>query len=680
MLSKGKKTNILYGMGSGEQDFQDKLQKSSISIREGNGKLENFEKSITNFLDGNGSAPNMVRLAFEVDPTRVNATNSYIPKMCLTPNSILQRIAIQDPLVANIVRIRQEQVSPFGRPRATRFDIGFSIEPRPGVTSEMGDKEKAELEDRRERGIKLLATCGHTENVAEGDLKSFSEYLSLSVRSAVTVGYMATEIMKARDEAGNPKFHRFIATDSASIYRASPDEGAQKTLKAIRKTAIGTMERIAGQKLVPEDASELHDKEITWVQVMGDSRPVQAFTDDDIKVYNFYPVLDLDMRGYPVTPIDTILNSITTHLNIGTHNRLYFESGRATRGMLLIKSDDATPQTVHNIKQHFNNSINNVRNSWRMPTLSCGVDESIEWTPIDTGTNRDMEFQYLTDMNCREILCAFGISPDELPAYSYLSRGTNSQSLSESNNEYKLEAARDVGIRPILSKLEDFVNAHLLPLIDPYLAEHCVVRFVGLDQDNAEKEAVRTDQDQKIWMTYDDVMERVEKEPVGKENGGNIPMNPAYQAIMYRHLTVGQVEEVFMGLEGNAQKPDRSWYADPMWLQWKSMEVQVKSAAQPQPGQPPPGGAPPGQDPNGGQDPNQQDPNQSHDPDMANAANQAQQMMKAIPQEKLTPNLRRMLDQHQKTLDFFTNGFEEDLKDAEKEILGIADSFKPKVE
>lgn len=44
------------------------------------------------------------------------------------------------------------------------------------------------------------------------------------------------------------------------------------------------------------------------------------------------------------------------------------------------------------------------------------------WEPIDWGAigRIDAEFKYLTDMNAREILSAFMMSPDELPGWSYL--------------------------------------------------------------------------------------------------------------------------------------------------------------------------------------------------------------------------------------------------------------------
>jgi hypothetical protein len=65
----------------------------------------------------------------------------------------------------------------------------------------------------------------------------------------------------------------------------------------------------------------------------------------------------------------------------------------------------------------------------------------------------------LSDFTSRNILMAFNISADELPSYGYLARATNSQTLSESNNEFKLTAARDSGIRPLILKFEDFINS-----------------------------------------------------------------------------------------------------------------------------------------------------------------------------------------------------------------------------
>jgi hypothetical protein len=688
---------LIYGFASQEEQFSAQLAKSQLEVRGvSDSGPPSMAKSIINQLN---AADDIYRHAFESDPAQLNTLGGvYHSKLRLVPDTILKRIAIQDSLVSTIVRARQEQVATFGRPRPSRFDVGFVIEAKPGATSDKNKASKKALKDRIDRAVDLLATCGHTEGLDEDHQKTLSEWLSISVRSAVVVGRIATEIVYTDDPAApdGKKFHHFVATDAGTIYRASNDRTG---LDAIRRQAVSLLSQVAGEKLQPEHQQPEH---YAWVQVM-EGKATQAFPAEEMKVYNFYPVPDVELDGYPVTPIDTVISSITTHINITTHNKLYFQSGRATRGMLLINSDDATPQSVNNIKQHFNASINNVNNSWRMPVFACGSDDSITWTPIDTGASRDMEFQYLTDMNAREIMSAFMMSPDELPGWTYLSRGTNNQALSEGNNEYKLEAARDLGIRPILAKFEDFINLHLLPLIDADLAKEARVRLVGLDADNPEKEAVRTQQDMGIWMSYDDVLERVEKEPVGKEWGGTIPLNPAYQAVLYKHKTVGEIEEYWMGIEGASKDPQKAYRADPFFFQWQQILDQRNAQAQatqqaaqggPGGGAPPPGGGggnqpPPGggggEDSSGGSD---QPPAQTEKQktEASESASASGAMDKAIDEafeifakneDNLPAEQRRLLAQRRKQIEYFSHGLKEDARDAIDEILAIATKHLP---
>ncbi len=570
-------SSIIVGHGYGETEFQKneadlhaQLAKSFVNVRTGSeDDHPSFAKSILNQLNGAGT-DSIERLAFEVDPSQRNSYSGvYRAKLRLVPDTILKRIAIQDSLVATIVRARQNQMSAFGRPRDTRFGNGFVIEPDTGVTDGMSEEEKRAFHDQCTRAEVRLATCGDTSGLSEDHQATFSKWLSLSTRSAIVCGRIATEIVYVDDPGAgvdsegrpNKVFHHFVATDSGTIYKATVDNQAAQ--ESVRTAAYDLLCSLTGQKLT----KERHEQgEYVWVQVV-EGKPVQVFTGDEMRVYSFYDVPDVELDGYPVTPIDTVISAITTHINITTHNKLYFQSGRASRGMLVIKSDDVNPTVVHNVKQQFNASINNVNNSWRMPVFGCGSDEEINWQPIDTGAGRDAEFQYLTDMNAREILSAFMMSPDELPGWSYLSRGTNNQALSEGNNEYKLEAARDLGIRPLISSFEDFINSDIFPLIDPDLSRKAKVRLKGLDADNAEKEAVRTTQDMQIWMSMDDVMERVEKKPIGEDFAGSIPLNPGYQAILDKWFTVGQIMERFCKVPGAAKDPLLNYRRDQYWFQ-----------------------------------------------------------------------------------------------------------------
>lgn len=572
--------------------FVDRLE----AERDGKGELvhKTLEKSILNVL--NGSDDSIERLAFEVDPQQVNQFQSlYRSKLRLVPDSLLKRISIQDDLVAAIVNARAKQLQSFGAPPKDRFSKGFTLEPKPGVMDELADDEKRELQRRIDAVTEKLITCGEVRGWSDHDRMTLSTYLSMSTRNALIVGRLATEIVHVMDSAtGKRKFHSFRPIDAGTIYRATPQREAAEQ---VRESARRALEQLKNKKLVPE---RFEKDEYTWIQVI-DGQPRQAFTAEECVVHNFYQVTDVELEGYPLTPIDTVIANVTTHINITTHNKLYFQSGRASRGMIIIKSDDVDEGVIARIRQQFMASINNVNNAWRMPVFGIGQQDELEWTPIDSG-GRDMEFQYLSDNTVRVILSAFQMSPEELPGYAHLSRGTNNQALSESNNEYKLEAARDVGIRPLLQEFENFFNACILPLFDEKLAKICTLRFLGLDAETAEKESIRIQTDLPIHGTMDSVLEQVEKQPVGKAWGGQFLLNPQWQAIIDKYIPVGQIMEHFFGMEGAKSRPDLQYVRDPFWFQFQQMmqqEMMMKQQAAM--GQPPGGGAEgPGGPPEGG--------------------------------------------------------------------------------
>jgi intein/homing endonuclease len=348
-------------------------------------------------------------------------------------------------------------------------------------------------------------------------------------------------------------------------------------------------------------------------------------------------------------------------------------------------------------------------NSWRMPVFGVPTDGEITWQPIDAGGGRDAEFQYLTDMNAREILTAFMMSPDELPGWSYLSRGTASQALSESNNEYKLEASRDVGIRPLLASFEDFINAELFPLIDADLAKKARVSLMGLDADSPEKEATRLESVGEIYGTMDDILQKVEKTPVGKEWGGEFLLNPAYQAILDKYFLVGDIKEHFFGHKGASKDPQWQFSMNPVWLQVKQMEMQAQAQQQqaqqqaqgPQDGgggggQPGGGGGAPDDSSGGGEGPQRENPGDDQTEKQRSESSQqapqtpapsANDLGKAVSmawdlmqksENNLPPEKRKILDQHKKTVEWFTRGFERDIKDATREILDTARQMSPK--
>lgn len=641
-------------------------------------------KSILNVL--NGPKDSIERLAFESDPSLNNQYSSiYRAKTKLIPDVFLKRIAIQDDLVAAITNARANHIAAFGRPRNNRFELGFLIEPKTNVAEQLDEKQQEELQKRIKEAIEKFSTCGLTKGWGKNDKLTFSQFLAMSTRDAITVGRIATEVIWVTDvNSGQKKFHSFRPIDAATIYRAAPQKEAAES---VRKDALHILEQLKNKRLVPE---KFKNDEYSWVQVV-DGRPVQAFTSEECLVHNFYPVTDIQLDGYPVTPLDTVIAAVTTHLNITTHNKLYFQTGRATRGMLVIRSDDVDEAVVGRIRQQFNASINSVNNAWRMPVFGVSASDEIQWQPIDSGS-RDMEFQYLSDTNARVILSAYQMSPEELPGYAHLSRGTNSQSLSESNQEYLLTAHRDVGIRPLLKQFEDFINGSLFPLIDENLSKLCVLRLAGLDAETAEKESVRLQQDMPVHMTFDEVLKKVEKDPIGKELGGEFPLNQVWQSIIDKYLPVGQVMEHLLGVQGASKNPQLQYIRDPFWFQWQQLQMQMQQmqmqqqqmqmqAQQGQQGQPPSdaqqgppqeGEQPPqGQEAGPEQSPEQPQEGSRPAEDLTRSIDQALSLL-SKSEKQLPPSKRRLLAQQKKTVDHFLKGWEEDVAKATDEILRLA--------
>ena len=649
-------------------------------------------KSVMNLLNGPGDT--IERLAFETDPGLNNTYQSlYKTKLKLLPDEVLKRIAIQDDLVAAICNARSNQVSAFGRPQPDRFSTGFKIEPEPGLMERLSEEERRDLQKKIAAAEVKLMSCGETKGYRDQEAITFSQFLYMCARNACVFGRIAVEAVHVYGLDGKRRFHSFRPIDAGTIFRAAP---MKEAAQAVREQALHLLEQVKNKHLEPE---RYQNDEYAWVQVIA-GRPVQAFTAEECLVHNFYPTTDVELDGYPITPLDTIIAAVTTHINITNHNKLYFQSGRAARGMIVIKSDDADDGIIKHIRQQFQASINSVGNAWRMPIFGVGTDDDINWYPIDN-SSRDMEFQYLSDTNARVILSAFQMSPEELPGYAHLSRGTNNQALSESNNEYKLEAHRDVGIRPLLAQFQNFVNAQILPLIDEELSKTCAVKFVGLDVETAEKESVRLQGDMAVHMTMDEVLEKVEKKPVGKQWGGQFLLNPQWQAVLDKYIPQGLIMEHFFGLQGASKDPRYDFLNNPNYfsqMQLLQAQQQAEMAAQ-QPQQPPPGGG--GDDGGGkgddedsgdggdagggGQDAGAQ-PQQGGDDakatdgqpeDLTRSLDQLAGLM-AKSEEQLPAGKRRLLAQQRRFVQRAVEAFDAEAKAALAEVMDLAEAHAPK--
>lgn len=569
-----------------EKTRQEAIAKHKLTFGlSGTDESTNLEKSESDlFKVLQQSTGSVVRkapaLAFSEPPNpNDNYLGIYKQKKLLIPDEILKQIRVQDHLVATILRARGSMLSLFGHLRKDRFDVGVEVIIKPEFFKILTPEQYEKTTARMKRFENLLLNCGHTEGVEHQDRLTLAEFIDISIRNGLTFGRFSSEVIYDRsgepDEEGNYPFHRFRPTDPATIVRAI--RKGENVGNTIRATAIKALESITGEKIAI-DLDKLKEDKYAWYQMI-DGTPRQAFTHDEMLVFNLFPSTDIEHNGYPVSPLDTIISSVTTHISIDAYKKLYFQSGRASKGMLVIKSDDVDQQTMDNLKMQFSASINSVSNSFRTPIFGIGSQDEVSWmSMVGEGMAGD-EFGFMFDAIARVILAAFSMSPDELPGYSHLSKGSNSQTLSESGNEYKMTAARDTGLRPLIMKFQTFLNQRLFPIMDPLLSRICEIKFSGLDAASKEQESTRLQQDSALHMSMDDLLISVDKDPIGAAMGGNFSFNERYQLVLDKYSNVGEIRSNFFKDPGSIVDPLLQFKRDPFHLQFIQLLAQTNPAA-----------------------------------------------------------------------------------------------------
>jgi hypothetical protein len=558
------------------QDAAETMAKSGYSAEDPSSPLLFAIQQAT----GSASTKKAPALAFTENPT---PGDNYLgltkSKRRLLPDDVLKLVRVQDHLIAAILRARGAHLSLFGHLRKDRFDVGIELSIKKEFEKLLTPEQFEKITQRMKQFEQLMLNCGHTAGLEEQDKTTLADFLDIQVRNGLTFGRFATEIIYDRegnpDQDGKFPFNRFRARDVGTIERAvRKGEGVKNNM---REEAMKLLAQLSGDQTLV-DMKKLEEDEYAWIQKI-DGLPRQAFTHDEMIVYNLYESTDVEHNGYPVSPLDTVISSVTTHISIDAYKKLYFQNGRATRGMLVIQSDEVDEQVINGIKLQFNAAINSVSNSFRTPIFGMGKEDTVQWVSMAGEGAQDRDFQFMYDQVARNILSAFSMSPDELPGYSHLSRGTNSQTLSESNNEFKLTAARDTGLRPLVLKFQTYFNQRLFPLMDPLLSKICEIAFVGLDAQSKEQESTRLQQDMPTHMTMDDVLHEVDKDGIGETLGGAFPFNERWQLIADKYSNVGELKSRMMGIPGAMVDPILSYKRDPFFLQYMQLLAQANPAA-----------------------------------------------------------------------------------------------------
>jgi hypothetical protein len=137
-----------------------------------------------------------------------------------------------------------------------------------------------------------------------------------------------------------------------------------------------------------------------------------------------------------------------------------------------------------------------------------------------------------------------------------------------------------VGLRPLVAQFQDFLNQAVFPIMDEDLAALCDIQLVGLDADDVLSEAARIAQTGSLYETYDGIMKQTDHPPIGRELGGDFPLNIQVQQIIDKHVMVGVILEKFFGIENASADPRFQYVRDPFFFQWMQYQDQKALMAQ----------------------------------------------------------------------------------------------------
>ena len=115
--------------------------------------------------------------------------------------------------------------------------------------------------------------------------------------------------------------------------------------------------------------------------------------------------------------------------------------------------------------------------------------------------------------------------------------------------------------------MQDFVNRFLFPIIDPELSQLCTVSLSGFDAKTRDQEAQLLTSEMPIHYSYDEVMQEVEKEPVGPSMCGNFAFNERYMQIAEQYKTVGEMMGFFADSPSAVVDPMLKYTKDPFFFQ-----------------------------------------------------------------------------------------------------------------
>lgn len=465
---------------------------------------------LTKAIQGPSAAdvPERVGKTWQVDPFAYMESLSHRDRPSMLSYEQLRLMASRTDVVNAILQTRINQVASFAQPVPDRYGIGYTIVMRDGQAP--GTRAAAQMAQQLSREIQYCGQPGMARDNFEAFLRKFT-------RDSLIYDQACAEVIPRRN--GLPAF--FEAVDSSTIRIAAVAQNASNELgHKITDLEPTTpfqqaMQQYHRDLLVQQGGGMVPAK---FVQLINGT--VRAtYAEDELFFGIRNPRTDLNVAGYGMSELETLVGVITSYLYAEEYNRRIFSQGSIPKGILNLKGD-ITDEQLRAFKREWTSLIAGVQNAWKTPVLNA---EDIEYINLQTA-NKDMEYMQWIQFLVRVACAVYLIDPAEINFD--MPRGLEQTNpLIESSNEAKLRASKDRGLAPLMRFIQRAINEMYVYRIDPDFE----FRFVGLDSRTLEQQQGIAVQAVNSYKTLNEVRAMEDLPPLPN---GDVVLNPTYVGML----------------------------------------------------------------------------------------------------------------------------------------------------
>jgi hypothetical protein len=425
-----------------------------------------------------------------IDPLDLGSSFGYKNKPFSLSYDVL-RVMARTHIVKSIIETRKEQIQSFCEPQANKYSTGFIITKKQKF-SQIGEEVKLSKIDQAkvEYLIQFMLDCGTSQSFWHAD--TFDIFMSKVVDDLLTLDQGCFETQ--RNRKGDPI--GFFWGDGGTY-------------------------RIADTYLDNEDDTKYPEKVKkgylpSYVQVYQ-SNVIAEFYPWELCFGVMNPQTDFRNNGYGKSPLEDMIQTVTSLLNSDAYNANFFKIGSAPKGILRY-SGNINQNTLDDFRQQWVAQVAGVGNSHKTPIINADKLDFIN-TNIP---NKDMEFSKFQEFLIKVTCAQYKIDPSEIGFNMQGESGGGGGLGGKSDQEDKVKYSKDKGLKPLLKRLQYWLNKFIIQQLD----EDFELRFVGIDQDTDPE--TELEQDIKLVsniMTLNEIRAKRNLEPI---EGGDIPLSPAF--------------------------------------------------------------------------------------------------------------------------------------------------------